>query len=340
MKIGMLSTFIPEKDGIAVYIEGLVKRIPGIIRIGRKGASADYIIDFQSFELKKKLKEIIEKEELDVLHIQHITPYFSKIANLNLISALDQKIPVVVTLHEVHYNPKTTRDKLLLWIEKQIAKRSVTIVHTPKQKERFNATKCIYQGLEINPMHKKNGKKILLFGIISRNKGVEYLIEAMKHLQEYELTIAGRFVSTQHKSEIMDKIRNIHNIKYRFGWISETERKELYENADFVVLPYLWAPYQSAVFQDAMSFGIPVVVTNADNLPDLVREFNVGEVIPMRDTQAIVNSLELINKDYIHYQKNIEKYRKEVDWENITKKHLELYESLVESNTENPDSNP
>ena len=103
MKIGLLSPFLPEKDGIAIYsnniLKGLGKNKKYIITIGRKGSNADYIVNFKSFSLKNKLKEIIKKEGLDAIHIQYVASFFSKyFFNYNLIMALCLPTPTIVTL--------------------------------------------------------------------------------------------------------------------------------------------------------------------------------------------------------------------------------------------------
>jgi hypothetical protein len=81
MRIGMVSKFPEEKDGIAIYSENLCNAIGDVVRIGDLGStSADYRINFKSLLLGTKLAEIIRKEKLDILHIQYIAAgeYFGK----------------------------------------------------------------------------------------------------------------------------------------------------------------------------------------------------------------------------------------------------------------------
>jgi hypothetical protein len=131
LKIGLVSPFLPEKDGIAIYsdnlLKGMEKNKKHIITIGRKGSKSDYITDFKSFSLKKDLKKIIKKEKLSLIHIQYVPTLFGKYnLNYNLIKSLDLPIPIIVTLHEVHYSNKGLRNKTLTAIEtKRISKKEI-----------------------------------------------------------------------------------------------------------------------------------------------------------------------------------------------------------------------
>jgi len=66
LKIGLLSPFPPEKDGIAIYSDNIIRGLKDkkqIIKIGRKGSKADYIVDFKSFSLKKKFRRNHQKRK-------------------------------------------------------------------------------------------------------------------------------------------------------------------------------------------------------------------------------------------------------------------------------------
>ena len=131
MKIGMVSKFMPEKDGIAIYSENLcreLQKLCTVVKIGdEKSESADYKTSFTSFRLKQQLQKIIDKEKIELLHIQYIGAYFGrKTLNLNLLQALSQKVPVICTMHEVHYNYEGynfMRKKVLAFLEKEVVKK-------------------------------------------------------------------------------------------------------------------------------------------------------------------------------------------------------------------------
>lgn len=339
LKIGLLSPFLPENDGIAIYsnniLKGLEKNRESIVTIGRKGSKADYTVNFKSFSLKKRLKEIIKKEKLNLLHIQYVASLFSKYSlNYNLLHALNLQIPIIITLHEVQYSSKGIKNKVLQHIEKIIIKKAdKIIVHTPNQKEylkkkyKTNSIVAIYHGLRLNKVPKrKNKKNLLCFGMISHGKGVPYLIKAMKYLQGYNLTIAGKFVDDTSKTEVIKALKcNNSTIKTDFGWIDEKKKEKYYREADCVVLPHIWAPYQSGILHNAVAWGLPVVVTKVGALWEMADKFKFGVVVNPKDPKAIAEGIRKVFKDYNSFKKGIENYRQAANWPKIAKEHMILY---------------
>jgi len=345
MRIGLVSRFLPEKDGIAIYsdnlLRGLDKNKRYVVTIGRKGSKADYTVNFKSSSLKKELEKIIKKEKLNLLHIQYVATFFSKYSlNYNLTNSLKLSVPTIVTLHEVHYSTKGPRSKILAHIEKKIIRKaSKIIVHTPKQKEflrrkyKTNKIIMIYHGLRLNKIPKKKNKKnILCFGMISHGKGVPYLIKAMEYLPDYYLTITGKFVDKKTKKEVISAVKKSKsNIKTDFGWIGEQKKEQYYRNADLVVLPHIWAPYQSGVLHNAVAWGLPVVVTKTGALYDMVELFKFGEIVPPKSPKAIAEGIRKAFKNYKKHKKGIESYRKAANWKKIANEHFELFKRILSS---------
>ncbi len=145
LKVGLVSTFPPKRCGIGIYTNeifmahervGVKSGELEVITIG-EGGNLSYYRNLKSWYLPQDLKEIIDQESLDVLHIQYSAALFSRLFNWNLIRAIKQiEIPIIITLHEVRYKSLTFRDKILDLIEKQIMEHCrAIIVHTPKQKK-------------------------------------------------------------------------------------------------------------------------------------------------------------------------------------------------------------
>ena len=352
MNIGVISTFPPEKCGIAIYTDNLLSEMNKsgdksikIIRIGTEESDADYKLDLKSFDLKKNLKKIIKEENLDLIHVEHNYPHFSTILNMNLISSLGLDVPFVITLHEVQYPQKLSfigqiRFSFLKFIEKMMVKAAKKIiVHTPNQKEflerEYNVknVETIYHGLDLRNDNKGKEKNILFLGIITPAKGVHYLIEAMKGLKDYNLTIAGSIPSghEDYEKELNEKIKEngLINVKTDFRWIPEKDKWNYYEEASLAVLPYTWAPYQSGILHNALSVGIPAVVTKTGALWELVEQFKFGEIAKTKDPDSIREAIKKVFENYDYYKEGICKYRDEANWENVAKKHINLYKGLI-----------
>jgi len=356
MKIAMVSKFPPAKDGIGIYSENLVKSILKnedkkssgkaakkekikIVKIGENDSDADYKISFGSLFFYRNLKKIVEKENVDLVHIQYIAPWYGRITlNWPLIFAMKMiKVPVVVTLHEVQYDEedKSFKRKVLSFIEKKIIRRAKKIiVHTPKQVEfiakKYSTIKAeyIYMGVDARKNVPKKGKNILFFGMIGEGKGAVDLIKARKELQGFKIIIAGRPVTKEYENLLREEARNT-DIELKFEWISEEKKDKLYRWASVVVLPYRWAPYQSAVLHDAFSYGVPVTVTKTGAVWELVDEFKCGEIVEPENPKMLAEGIKNTISKYKAYSKGVERYRKEASWDEVGKKYAVMYEKIL-----------
>ena len=345
MKIGMVSKFPEQEDGIAIYSASLCEELEnlgiGVVKIGDMASNtAEYKIDFNSFFLKPKLKKIIESERLDLLHVQYIAPHFSKpLLNLNLLLALSQKVPVVVTLHEVHTTASSLKEKVLMWLQRKITKKAEAVIaHTRHQKEflqiRYKKKNAyhILHGLVLNPVHKLKNKTVLFFGMLNYGKGVEHLIAAMSQLPDFKLTVAGKAISPEYEKLVRAAAdeNKLGNVKLDIRWIPEDDKKRLMYDADIMVFPYIWAPYQSGTMHNAFSYGIPVVVTDAGVIGEVVKEYICGRVVEQRSPKAIAAGIKAVYGNYETYQHGVLKYREAANWAKAAQKHAEAYNETIQ----------
>src|SRR3989338_1966215 len=342
MKVGFVCRFPPEKDGIGetyVHLVNELRKSITIITIGTRKSGSDYRINLESFSLKKKLAEIVRKESLDALHIQYIAPFYGKFTlNINLLNALNLKIPIVTTLHEVQYSLNGLKKKILCAIEKRIIKKSdVITVHTPMQGEFLSKKyaakniECVYMGICQKELHPRRKNNILFFGILSKLKGLDYLIDAMKSLPECNLRIVCSMPDkslAEYRDYLQgrintEKISNIELVSRE--WFTQEEKHSHYQWADVVALPYVWGDYQSAVMTDAVAYGLPVIVTKVGAIWEMAERFKCGAIINTENSDEISNGIKLVFADYDKYRKGILEYRKVADWKSISKRYIQIY---------------
>lgn len=342
MKVGIVSRFLPEKDGIAIYSNNLVKNLRNlkvnVVRIGTLGSETEYKLNFASCNFYESVKKVIDNEGVDLIHFQYISPWYGRITlNYPLIRAIKKiKIPKIVTLHEVQYLDYDLKNKILALIEKKVVKYSDKIItHTDQQAEfinkKYSAKKaeCIYMGVTVKKVNVKKGKNILFFGMMSEGKGVIDLINARKYLpNDVKMIIAGRPVAKEYEEKIRKAAKNT-DVQLKLGWISEEEKDKLYRWANAVVLPYRWAPYQSAVLADAVSYGLPVVVTKVGAVWEIVDKFKIGNVVELNNAEKLAEAIKKVCENSEQYAYNLKSYQEESNWLYNAKKHLHLYESII-----------
>ncbi len=344
MKIGIVSKF-GEQDGIAMYSDSLAGSLRDenaeIVTIGSKRSKSDHRINLKSLFLKAELGKIAKKESLDLLHIQYIAErsyYGMHTLNLNLLDALRQKIPVAVTMHEVHITPKGIKQRIIKKLEEAVVRKAGwVIVQTGRQKGFIekaygcSRSSMIPRGASLHPMHSRRGKNLLFFGALSEPRGVEHLIKAMGLLQGYSLTICGKASSGKYAEKLAAEVQKAgnRNIKLSLGWVPEEEKHRLMQESDIIVLPYTHSPFQSTVLHDAVSFGLPAVVTRSGSFYHIVEEYKMGAIAEPGNPQSLAQAIQEADTSYRQFQAGITDYRKEASWGVVAKKHIQVYQEML-----------
>lgn len=128
--------------------------------------------------------------------------------------------------------------------------------------------------------------RVLFVGSMGQRKGLGDLFEAMKLLnqQNIELVIMGSLLAP------MDFYRKQYaGFTYEQGR-SHTEVLELMRTCDVFCLPSI-VEGRALVMQEAMSQGLPIIITPNTGGEDLVIEGETGFLVPIRSPQAIAEKI-------------------------------------------------
>ena len=195
---------------------------------------------------------------------------------------------------------------------------------------------CILHGLILNQMHKLKDKSLLFFGMLNNGKGVEHLIRAMNELPGFKLTVAGKAITPQYEAIVRAAAaeNKLGNVKLDIRWIPEEEKKKMLQEADVMAFPYVWAPYQSGTLHNAFSYGIPVVVTAAGAIGEVVKDYRCGRVVEQRSPKAIAAGIKAVFGNYETYQHGVAGYRETANWKMAAQKHAEMYNETLQGHYE------
>lgn len=117
-------------------------------------------------------------------------------------------------------------------------------------------------------------KLVFLFlGLIRPYKGVPALIRAFKNISQDNayLLIAGKPLSEDLSNEIISEIGDCQKIRFRSGFVIDSQLQEFLNASDVVVFPYLRALTSGAVIL-AMSFGRACIAPRMGALEDTLDE--------------------------------------------------------------------
>ncbi|GAG61385.1 unnamed protein product, partial [marine sediment metagenome] len=156
------------------------------------------------------------------------------------------------------------------------------------------------------------GKKIVLFvGYLIKRKGIYYLIKAFKDLKRDDsvLIIAG---AGEEENNLKSLTKGEKNIIFP-GFVQGEEKTKYYSLTDIFVLPTL-GDLWPLVINEAMSFGLPIIVTKRAGCPELVKDN--GIIVPPGDVKALKKAMQkLLDNDRLRREmgRKSKKYIKKYD---------------------------
>lgn len=175
----------------------------------------------------------------------------------------------------------------------------------------------------------KNKKYLLFFGQIKKVKGLDILLSAMPQChQDIQLIIAGKPWKNDYEENKIIIVQNglENRIIEKIHFISDAERDLLYHAADIIVLPYRLI-YQSAVLLMAMSYGLPVVVSDLEPNKEVIIDGENGMFFENGNSDSlaqIINSIVFDESKLAYLSANALKTIKEsFSWETISKQYLQ-----------------
>jgi len=340
-----------EKDGIKIYrfkywfeknnnlADG------GILPNLRKNPL--YYLQIPAFILSEIINaiKIVKKEKVDVIHAQWIIPQgFTALVLKKLIN-----IKYMVTSLGGDMFPFKTNNKPLLWLYKMIIANAsfVTAVNQSFvwEIDALNNKKSYYipNGIDINKFNKTfigNKKKNILFvGRLVEKKGLSYLIEALKMLDDrlyHKLIIIGDGPLRATLQKLVSDLSLSRKVSF-LGSISYDKLLDLYRDNMLVVVPSISTKTGDVdgfptVYLDAMASGCPIIASKIDGIEAIIKNNENGVVVQQKDPKAIANAIyNLINNDTLRNsiaQKALKDVIENYSWKIVSSQYYKLIEKL------------
>ena len=132
--------------------------------------------------------------------------------------------------------------------------------------------------------------RILFVGRISQRKGIGYLLEAVKRLvlKDAELVLVGTPVG---QAAALDGYAGFFRL---IRQVPHTEIHRLYHDARIYVFPSLHEGSSLTIYE-ALASGLPVITT--PNAGSVVRDGSEGYIVPIRDTDALMDRILRLYRD-------------------------------------------
>jgi len=338
MKILLISPTSGGIGGIAQHIDGLSQFLTGVGHEIDVISSANTLtipikrLKNPSFMFSSFLKTKFKKGN-DIAHTHHIA---GALAMKNVSCKKILSIHGIYSKNIAQLYGKTTSN-----ISKKYEKVALNLADgiTVVSKEGYNYyTKMgfnvvqIPNAIDLNIIPKKSTKQfenqIIFAGRLSKEKGIEILLETATHLPDnYHLLIAGSGPLEEKVRNLADKKTNVHYLGYQ----SKQNLLSLIQGSDLLIQPSLEEGISSTLLE-AMACGTCILASNIEGISELVENNKNGLLVEPNNREELLNKiLDLLPKKEKRLRMANEGLEivKKYDWKRVGKLYLDFYESIL-----------
>lgn len=369
----ILSTPFPPKEGIGYYTYNLSKKLIEkghkvvVITRGSLGRTQREIFDgievvrtpfipiypfylrIHSFFVNKVFKSM--EPDIDIVHIHSPLPPFVKTSCPKLLTIhtpmlTDNKYIRIRSVYS--FLTKISARFVSYPLELKHIKSSdmITTVSESVAKEldeydlNSDQVSLVYNGVDedfFKPNNKseKSKKYIMYAGRIDQEKGVFDLVECARSIcsqrSDVYFMIAG---DGRDLNRLIKKIKKA-GIQDRFILLGQVEKDQivkLYQNATAFILPSYHEGLPTVILE-AMSCGLPVIVTDVRGNRDVISNNENGIIIPSRNPVEMANAISVLLDDENLREKLGNNARKTIEekytWKAVSNRILGFY-NLIE----------
>jgi glycosyltransferase involved in cell wall biosynthesis len=243
--------------------------------------------------------------------------------------------PVVLTAHDVlPRRPKNARawGEALALVDRVVVQSQRGLEQLAElgvERERLLRIQhpVFESGVEARP---PQGETILFFGLIRDYKGLDVLLRALPELPQARLVVAGDPLDpVEPLRRLAAELGVAERVEWRLGFQPDEAIPRLMHEATLVALPYRKID-SSGVLATALGHGRPAVVTDVGGLPDAIREFGAGRVVPPGSAPALAAAIEeLLEPAALAAAfEGAQAARRALTWDAAAAQHEAMYEEI------------
>ncbi|MEI6351793.1 MAG: glycosyltransferase family 4 protein [Verrucomicrobiota bacterium] len=371
--IAFLGDYVPRRCGIATFTadicEAIAAEFPqaqcivGSVNDHAEGYDYPERVRFELAEREldsyRRAAEFLNINNVEVISLQHEFGIYGGAAGSHILEFLREvRMPVVTTLHTVLRDPNDEQRAVM----KQLDALSNRFIVMAERGRDFLETvygvdpekiDLIPHGVIDMPfidsdffkdLFQVEGKTVLLtFGLLSPNKGIEHVINAMPAILQQNPEVVYIVLGATHPNLIAaegevyrEKLQELacergvaDSVMFHNRFVTLEELKEFIGAADIYVTPYLNpAQITSGTLAYAFGGGKALISTPYWHAQELLAEER-GILVPFADSQAIANGVNhfLANPTLMTaMRKRAWKAGREMIWPVVARRYMESFE--------------
>lgn len=376
LRIGFLSTYPPTPCGIATFTEDLVQAIPSsfspeIIAVSQDDETISYPEEVKFIIQKEKKEDYWQaaeyaNKELEAVSIQHEYGIFGGEDGEMVVEFLDRlRKPAITTLHTVLSQPSPGQvavlQKIIQRSEKVVVMNSLAI---PILEDKYQAPSqklvVIHHGAPSSYSYEKEGQKSALglsdrivlstFGLISRGKGIEYVIQALPEVVHKFPQVVYLIIGATHPrvkaregesyrnslEQLVKELNLEEHVIFVNRYLSKEELVKYLVATDIYLTPYLNSQQiVSGTLAYAMRFGKVIISTPYLYAQELIGK-DRGILVKFADSQSIKDALFRVLENSAYFrqiEKNAQKFGAKLKWMEVGRDYARLFEEIINQKT-------
>lgn len=181
---------------------------------------------------------------------------------------------------------------------------------------------------------KKMSNKILYFGRLSEEKGIDILLKSKKNSSlNFEINIIGEGPSKDRLQEYVNK-EKIRDVNF-LGFMSGDRLKQEIISSKAVVLPAKWNEVFGLTNIESLSLGTPIIGSNVGGIPDIIQNEKNGYTFSNGNVEELTNQIEkminLKNEDYLTMVENCIKSSQKYDSQTYLLEIINIYKKAIKN---------
>jgi glycosyltransferase involved in cell wall biosynthesis len=372
-RVAFLGSHLPRQCGIATFTSDLCQAMAAefplcrclVGAINDRSEGYDYP-DQVRFEIEEKeidsyrrAARFLNANQVELVSVQHEFGIFGGPAGSHLLALLrGLKMPVVTTLHTVLRKPDLDQRALMDQLD-GLSKRFIVMAERGKEflNEIYHIAAekidVIPHGIPEIPLVDPNinkdrfgleGKTVLLtFGLLSPNKGIEYVIEALPAIIEKHPDVVYIVLGSTHPNivardgesyrlgleRLAEKLGVASHVIFRDCFVTLEELKQFIGAADIYVTPYLnESQITSGTLAYAFGAGKAVISTPYWHAQELLAN-NRGMLVPFANSERIGEAVnQYLSNSFLMAatRKRAWKLGRGMTWPAVANRHMESFQ--------------
>ncbi len=375
-RIAVIGGYTPRQCGIATFsthlCESLQAQFPNAacfaVPVTDDGKSYDYP-DEVRFEIAqndlasyKSAADFLNANEVDIVCLQHEYGIFGGACGSHILTLMRElQMPIVTVLHTILEAPDVKQQEVL----QEVCRLSERVVAMTKRGSDFlqsiygvpqRKIDIIPHGIPDTPFVDPNyfkesfevaGRTVALtFGLLSQNKGIEYVIKAMPRIVSDNPDFVYMVLGATHPHVIRNEgeayresLRKLavdlgvgDNVIFHNQFVTQEELVEFIGAADIYITPYLnKSQIASGTLAYAVGMGKAVVSTPYWHAEELL-EGGYGSLVPFADSEAIADTIiDLLEDEPKRHAMRRRAFNRgrEMTWSRVAHRYMESFSRSV-----------